>query len=118
MSCLPTLFPARRYGYEFGNRYGSYPDVTMFVTVFFILRFWRLILGEFLERILIKLGVFVGPVKLKNYERSLAAQNWFNEKRAVKRKDEGHLISQQHKVGTIVELWSNAIKTHPEVVEA
>ena len=50
-------------------------------------------------------------------DKSIKAQREFEESRSIKSYGAAAVIQDQHKTGTIVELWYKAVKTHSNIVE-
>ncbi|GMI45119.1 hypothetical protein TrCOL_g10301 [Triparma columacea] len=50
-------------------------------------------------------------------DKSIKAQREFEESRSIKSYGAAAVIQDQHKTGTIVELWYKAVKTHANIVE-
>ena len=50
-------------------------------------------------------------------EKSIKAQRAFDESRKIKTHGAAAVIEDQHRTGTIVELWYKAVKTHSKIVE-
>ena len=119
---MATAVPSTSTYDDFGGGFGiARPfafNVFDYIPVLLILRLFR-------KEIAIRINTWAQKFTLegharrkKNLAKSHAAQVKFEASRKIGEAEAAHVIENQHKVGTIVELWHTAVKNYADVVEA
>lgn len=102
---------------EFGARYPWKSQAIDYIPVIVIVRLFRIELSERILSFHKHLHADEEGRAATKHAKSLEAQRAFDESRSVKNYGAAAAIQDQHKVGTIVELWYKAVKTHAKIVK-
>ena len=107
---------------EFGGGFGTARpyafNVLDYIPVLLILRIFRKDIAVRINTFAQKFILETRDRRTKNLAKSFAAQEKFEAGRRIGEAEAAHLIEEQHKIGTIVELWYAAVKNHADVVDA
>lgn len=120
IAALICIIVSEAFDYSKGNFGARYPyrsSALDYVPVIVIVRLVRVHLSGLILSYHKHLHSDVEERMVTKHKKSLEAQRKFDESRSVKGLNASAVIQDQHKIGTIAELWYKAVKTHVKVVE-